>query len=154
VLLGAALVFAFVQFARMRTGGGVRPSARSMAADFREIEEHLHETDLDALVAEAVQAGDHRRAVRLLFLQVLRALAEAGRIDWDPAKTNRAYVRELAAAEEEEDAGADELEALTHRFERVWYGRADLSEDTFERLRPRFDRFRRRVESAREGGKV
>lgn len=150
VLLGAALVFAFVQFARMRTGGGVRPSGRSMAAaSFREIEENLQEADLGALVEEAVRTGDHRRAVRLLFLRVLRALAEAGRIDWDPAKTNRAYVRELAAAEGEDHA-ADELAALTRRFEHVWYGRAALSPETFERLRPRFDRFCRRVEGVGE----
>lgn len=149
VLLGGALLFALVQFARMRTGGGWKTSGRSMSTGFREIEANLHEVDLDALLKEAVHSGDHRRAVRLLYLRVLRTLADAGRIDWNPAKTNRAYVRELAAhpsSGEGVAALADELAALTRLFERVWYGRADVSAETFQRFHARFDRFRRRVE--------
>lgn len=146
VLLGAALVFAFVQFVRMRSGGAWKPPARRMGASFQEIEENLEEADLAALVEEAVRAGDRRRAVRLLYLRALRALADAGRIAWDPAKTNRAYVREMAVGSDgTRDERADELAALTRLFERIWYGHADVTPATFERLRPRFERFRQRV---------
>jgi hypothetical protein len=157
ILLTAALVFAFVQFARMRAGGGFEAPARPMSANFREIEENLRAANLDALTETAVREGDHRRAVRLLYLHALRALADAGCIDWDPAKTNRTYVREVAGASPQAspqsgaqsgppEGLAGELDELTRLFERIWYGHADVTASTFDRLRPRFDRFRRQVE--------
>ena len=159
VLLGAALLFALVQFVRMRAGGGWKSPGQAVTASFADIEENLHAVDLDALVKAAAQEGDHRRAVRLLYLQVLRALADAGYIDWDPAKTNRAYVEELAghaasceATRSEsgaDEASVEEMAALTRLFERIWYGHADVTADMYRRLRPRFDRFRRRVAGRR-----
>lgn len=144
VLLGAVLLFALVQFVRMRAGSGWRTPARRMPQTFREIEENLQTVDLGALVEEAAAAGEHRRAVRLMYLHALRTLADHGAIDWNPAKTNRAYLREI-----DPPALREELSELTRLFERVWYGHAEVTPGTFARLRPRFARFRRRV--AREG---
>ena len=97
--------------------------------------EEMQAIDFDARLAAAVEEGQHRRAVRLLYQQALQRLDEAGAIAWRPGKTNRAYVQELDEARRPAFAG------LTRRFEQVWYGGAAVDAERFEQIRRRFASF-------------
>jgi hypothetical protein len=91
--------------------------------------------DLGARIEEAVRQGDHRQGVRLLYLQALRRLADAGAIEIEPARTNRDYLDALRGTERE-----GPFRTATRVFERVWYGGASVDADTFARIRRLMER--------------
>ncbi|MBI5543830.1 MAG: DUF4129 domain-containing protein [Deltaproteobacteria bacterium] len=72
-------------------------------------------SDADALAAR----GEHRAAVRALYLAVLSALHRNGAIEYDPTRSNWDYVRAFRGKLEQLPGFRD----LTRRFDFVWYGR-------------------------------
>ena len=140
-LLG--ILYAVLRLLRMERSGlfSRRPEAAPLA--FEAVEHDPRTLDLAALVDEAVARHDFRGAVRLLYLQALGALAEAGHIVWQRDKTNHEYLDELRDAALRRD-----FAALTLLFEYVWYGDFPVEADRFERVRPTFDRFVRRLARA------
>jgi len=64
------------------------------------------------------RAGDLRGAARAIFRWLLLGLHGSGRLDYDPALTNREHLTRLKA-------GADVragFERVSSQFERIWYG--------------------------------
>lgn len=98
--------------------------------------EEMQAIDFGARIEAAVADGQYRRAVRLLYQQVLQHLDRAGAIEWRAAKTNRAYVQEL------DEARRPAFSTLTRLFEEVWYGGTTVDADRFEQIRARFTSFR------------
>lgn len=135
VLLAAIIGYATYMLVQLRTRA--RPPGRSRASSVStpQTREAMQTIDFEAQVEAAVAERRYRDAVRLLYLQTLQALDEAGAIAWEPSKTNRTYVREL------EGTRQAEFEALTRLFERVWYGGAALQRAGFEDVRERFAAF-------------
>ena len=119
--------------------------AQTGALDYENLTENIHEIDFDAAVEEAVGQRNFRLAVRLLYLRTLKHLADAGRIDYKPDKTNRQYVYELAQSPLQRD-----FEYLTRQFEVVWYGNFSISEAQFSQLRQQFGAFDRVSNSPRQ----
>lgn len=76
--------------------------------------------------AQALSAGgDYRQAVRYLYLSTLLWLDERGLLRYDPALTNREFLRQVAR--DTGHAGLHEaLAPLVDLFDRVWYGFAPL----------------------------
>jgi len=68
--------------------------------------------------ASLAEGGDHRSAVRYLYLAALLHLEEAGLLRYDRSLTNREYLRSLGARPEL----ADRLRGVVDVFDRVWYG--------------------------------
>ncbi|WP_169788164.1 DUF4129 domain-containing protein [Rufibacter tibetensis] len=98
--------------------------------------ENIHEIDFESLLEEAETQGDYRRAVRLYYLRTLKALTDAGLIDWKPGKTNWSYVSEL-----NQSPLRKPFERITHLFEYVWYGGSQVDSASFETLRKSFEEF-------------
>ncbi|MEJ8800829.1 DUF4129 domain-containing protein [Pontibacter sp. H249] len=96
-------------------------------------EENIHEMDMQALIEEAVQQRDFRKAIRLHYLQSLKHLTNRGFILWKPGKTNRSYISEINSLELRR-----EFEQLTSMFEYVWYGGAALGDELFASARAEF----------------
>jgi len=76
------------------------PRNRSISRDGTEItlanlDEYIHETDLDRFLREALAASNWPLAVRLYFLQTIKQLSEREAIVWSKEKTNRDYLREM-----------------------------------------------------------
>jgi hypothetical protein len=114
------------------------PQNRRIARDGVEItlgnlDDYIHETDLERFLREAVAAGDFPLAVRIYYLQIIKSLSERGSILWSKEKTNRDYLREMR----EHRLGQPFREA-TRDYERVWYGNQHLSASGFARLEPAF----------------
>ena len=136
LLAAAGIAFAIVRLLRMDLGRvfyGKRDQARLA---FETVAEDLHETDFDALIDEAVAARHYRRAVRLLYLKTLKALATRHLIDWQRDKTNHEYLDELPTP-----ALRRPFAALTTLFEYVWYGDFPVDEAVFGRVQGSFARF-------------
>lgn len=115
--------------------------AQSGGLDYENLAENIHEIDFDAAVDEAVSQRNFRLAVRLLYLQTLKRLTDAGRIDYKPDKTNRQYVYELANLPLQAD-----FESLTRQFEFVWYGDLPVDETRFIQIQTMFREFGRAIQ--------
>ena len=85
---------------------------RQLAFDDVE-EETIYGVDFDAVIRQALAAGDYRQAVRYVYLQTLRHLSDHALIDWMPQKTPTQYIREYPK---------DDFHRLTNLFLRVRYG--------------------------------
>ncbi|WP_201983010.1 DUF4129 domain-containing protein [Hymenobacter rubidus] len=104
---------------------------RRVALAYDTAAENIHEVDFASRLAEAEAAGNWRLAVRLGYLELLKALSDRGLIQWQPDKTNHAYLAELPAAGPLR-AGFREI---TRQFEFVWYGELALSGPLYARVR-------------------
>ncbi len=114
------------------------PRNRQIARDGVEItvdnvEQYIHESDIDRFLREAIAAGNFPLAIRLYYLQVIKKLSETGAIRWSREKTNRDYLRETRA-----HRAAAEFRATTRIYERVWYGNQQIDESAYQKLEPEF----------------
>lgn len=87
---------------------------------------------------ELSQAGDHRTAIRYLYLASLLLLEERGLLRYDRTLTNRETLRSVA---NRPDLAAP-LQEVVETFDRVWYGYQDVDEPTFEHYAERVEDLR------------
>lgn len=106
-------------------------SPRRAAMAYDTMAENIHEVDFATRLAEAEAAGNWRLAVRLGYLQLLKALADGGLIQWQPDKTNHAYLAELPATGSLRGA----FREATRQFEYVWYGELALTAPLYAQVR-------------------
>ena len=102
----------------------------------------IHIVDFNAAIANAETEARYRDAVRLLYLETLKRLTDAGRIQWKPDKTNADYVAALAGT----DIAAD-FDALTNIYNCTWYGDMPVNGDAYTKIKPGFLGFRERLRS-------
>lgn len=120
--------------------------AQNGELDYENLTENIHEIDFNAVIEEAVGQQNYRLAVRLLYLQALKQLTDAGRINYKPDKTNRQYVYELANTPFQAD-----FEKLTRRFEVVWYGDFAVNGSQFTAIQDEFSHFKQQPASSGVG---
>lgn len=99
--------------------------------------ENIHEMDFDTLIKDAVANRDYRNAVRLVFLQSLKLLADKQHINWQAGKTNHEYVDEIQMPDVKKGLGQ-----LSYYFDYAWYGGFTISEIQFSRVKTIFDSWR------------
>lgn len=83
------------------------------------------------MAAEAkakIATGDHRAAIRALYLALLGRLHQQGAIVYDRHRTNREYLRAMRASPGRKDAFA----GLVETFDRKWYGKEPCSREEVE----------------------
>ena len=106
-------------------------SPRRAALAYDTMAENIHEVDFATRLAEAEAAGNWRLAVRLGYLQLLKTLADGGLINWQPDKTNHAYLAELPAT----GPLRGTFREATRQFEYVWYGELALTAPLYAQVR-------------------
>lgn len=121
------------------------PRNRAIARDGVEItvdnlDQYIHETDLERFLREALAQGQYALAVRLYYLQIIKDLAAKNAIRWSREKTNRDYQREMR-----NHRLAEPFRLATLRYEEVWYGNQALDEGAFGRLEPEFKQLWREI---------
>jgi hypothetical protein len=94
------------------------------------------EEDLDAQLKGALEAGDHRLAVRYLYLKALKRLNDGEHIRYHMQATNQEYVRQLGGS-----PLSGPFRFLTGAYDRVWYGEFVMMGGQFERLHQYFENF-------------
>lgn len=92
----------------------------------QEIEEKIHEVDLEGLLNQALSQKNYRVALRLRFLIIIKLLSQKGKIDWAKEKTNWEYYHEV-----KNKLLADQFKTLIRDFELVWYGEHPFTESHY-----------------------
>jgi hypothetical protein len=83
----------------------------------------------DKMISQVVMNKNYRLAIRYLYLQALQNLSGKGALQLSTDKTNNEYITELRGKPYQND-----FAAITLSYEYVWYGKFDISEDTYNRL--------------------
>lgn len=125
-LLVAVAAFLLISRRKDEQLGPLGPDAQGAPVDPRERapEEHLDEA------AQLAARGLHREAFRSLYLATLVALDRRGEIDFDPARTNWHYLRQMGAS-----ARTGAFRTFTQLFDRKWYGDEHTTREEYERGR-------------------
>ena len=84
-------------------------------------EDNIYGIDFPSTIDQALKVGNYREAVRLVYLQTLRHLSDAGKIDWQLAKTPSQYLNEY---------NGRPFHHLTTTFVRIRYGGYDADVST------------------------
>ena len=96
---------------------------------------------LPTLIRRAEQQGQWRLALRYRFLHLLHQLDNAGKIRWQPYKTNRDYLREL----KEENLKKD-FRLLSRVYDYYWFGHYPLHAPDYSGwIHHLFDKFKQRI---------
>lgn len=103
-------------------------------------DEDIHSINFDQAIEEAIANNNYRLAVRLLYLQSLKKLADKNVINWQLNKTNIAYVQELGGRTYQSF-----FSNLTLQFESNWYGDMPIDTAAFNTVREQFNQFNRLV---------
>jgi hypothetical protein len=131
-LLAAAVVFVVLKLLQVDITRAFGRAPRRAALDYETLSENIHELDFPTQLREAEEAGNLRLAVRLGYLALLKQLSDNSLIDWQPDKTNQAYLRELAS---QRPALRPPFAELTRQFEYVWYGELPLTTAQYAEVR-------------------
>ncbi len=148
ILAGVALIAIL-----LRTVLGLSPAPRNRkiglvgqagAIRLEDIEENIHESDLDAYIQQALQQGDYTLAIRLYYLAILKELSLSKAIRWKKDKTNRQYLQEM-----QQSPLSEPFREVTRIFERAWYGSRPVGAGEYQQMAPKF-RFLAERAKARE----
>jgi hypothetical protein len=123
VLVLALVVYLCVRvFKNFSNNAEVKQKTVTLDA-MKEIEENIHEINLEDLLQEALRSKNYRIALRLHFLIIIKLLSQKGEINWAKEKTNWEYYSELR----NRDFAAPFKEIILS-FENFWYGEHPFTE--------------------------
>lgn len=105
-----------------------------------EIEDKIHEVDLEQLLQDAINQKNYPIALRINFLIIIKVLSERKSISWAKEKTNWEYYNEI-----KEVVIKDGFKNIVLVFEAVWYGEKILTKDGFDKLQPTFNNFKSKL---------
>ena len=83
-------------------------------------EDNIYGVDFDAIYAKAMAQKDYYKAVRIVYLRMLRWLSDNNKIMWQLYKTPTQYTREFLSVD---------FQRMTTAFMRVRYGNYQSSEE-------------------------
>lgn len=92
----------------------------------KDIENNLHTTDFNALIANAVKNNEFRLAVRYYYLWTLKLLAANGFIQYDVEKTNTDYLEEIKNLPVK-----NQFAYTAYLYNYIWYGEFPVDGDGF-----------------------
>ena len=85
------------------------------------------------LLRRAEHEGNYRSAVRLLYLQTVKLLAETGHIQYQQDYTNLQFVQQLSKS-----SLYANFFTVTRHYEFVWYGKIEISKALYEKVKNDF----------------
>jgi len=100
---------------------------------YSDVEKNIHLLDFEKLIAESIQSGEKRIAVRYYYLWLLKVMAQNRYIEWDIEKTNSDYLYEL-----QKPSHREEFTYLSYLYNYIWYGEFDIDETMFKKAENRF----------------
>ena len=137
IIAVAVIIFGVMLYVFLKKNGYLSAHKKSKV----DMNVELSDEDLDIAAYEkeihtAVTAGKLRLAVRLLYLQTLRLLADKEIIAFSKEKTNAAYLRAMA-----QTSWYKTFANLTLDYEYTWYGEVPLNEEQFSLIQKHFRQF-------------
>ncbi|HVT84915.1 MAG TPA: hypothetical protein VHD35_06915 [Chitinophagaceae bacterium] len=89
---------------------------------------------------KAIDRGNYRFAVRLLFLRLLKQLSEKNIIQYKQGKTNLDYLLQLTPTSYYQD-----FFRITRNYEYSWYGQFEISPEKFSVIKNDFEKLEQRI---------
>ncbi len=132
VLVGAIAVGIVVVCIRMFAFKGGGRYVHAMPVE--EHADNIFEMDFDSSLANAIAVQDYRLATRLLFLKLLRTMADRNIIAYSIEKTNFDYLFELGRS-----PYFNSFSVVARGYEYVWYGNFNIQQNQFMQLKQRLD---------------
>lgn len=105
-----------------------------------EIPEDIFAINYQKEIDKAAANGDYRLAVRLMFLRLLKSLADKNIIQYKQDRTNLDYLMQLHPTKYYQS-----FFRLTRHFEYTWYGHFDVAGDTYNIIAHEFNQFDKEV---------
>lgn len=136
-LIIAALVFIVILLVKNDIRSLLYGKSASIAIDFKEFSEDIHQINFNELIAMALSQKDFRRAVRLHFLKLLKELTDKNLISWKTDKTNNDYFIELSNTQY-----SKQFKELALLYEYIWYGNFEINEEDFKVTVGKFNSFK------------
>jgi hypothetical protein len=91
-------------------------------------------------IDKAASQGNYRLAIRLMFLRLLRDMAEKNIIQYKQDKTNFDYLLQLQPT-----IYYNHFFRITRNYEYSWYGQFEVNEETYQAIRSDFDKLDRQL---------
>ncbi len=132
-----AIAFVLIILYRLFLSNGIfKKNGRAVSVqEMAEEERMISIADHDRLIQQALMAGDHRLAVRWLFLKTLTRLSEKEELIYAGDKTNFQYVQEISADKK------NEFSSLVLSYEYIWYGGFLLNAESYASVENKFNQF-------------
>lgn len=124
ICIAILLLCLIIWFVYKKNPGLFMVSSKS-ALPYTVEEDTIYGVDFPGGIADALSRQDYREAVRLLYLQTLKQLSDAERIDWQLYKTPTQYLYEVRLPA---------FRQLTNHFLRVRYGNFEATEALFHTM--------------------
>lgn len=119
-----------------RRKSGIYESSQDLAEE----EEDIFGINYEQEIQKAVNEKNFRLAVRLLYLQVLKEMAERNIIKYSHEKTNSDYVFQLNKSRYYKT-----FFTLTRHFEYTWYGQFAITAETYQLVQKDFSSFKQQL---------
>lgn len=94
-------------------------------------------------IDKATAQGNYRLAVRLMFLRLLKQMAEKNIINYKQGKTNFDYLVALQPTSYYKD-----FFRITRNYEYTWYGQFAIDEQAFRNIHSAFNMFERKLSAS------
>ena len=98
--------------------------------------ENIFEINYRDRIDKAVQEGNYRLAVRLMFLQMLKTMSGKNIIQYKQDRTNFDYLLQLRDTKHYHD-----FFRLTRNYEYSWYGNFPVSDEAWQLIKNDFEKF-------------
>jgi hypothetical protein len=102
--------------------------------------ENIFDINYQKEIEKAVNTGDYRLAIRLMFLRLLKELSQKKIIEYKQERTNFDYLVQLYRT-----GYYNDFFRLTRNYEYAWYGKFDVSPETFKIIKNEFESFDHRL---------
>jgi hypothetical protein len=134
LIVFAAVVLLIFGLSRVKFRTWVTGKGAAIEMEYEVEEENIHDINFDKDIRDAESEGDYRRAIRLLFMKVLKNLSDAELIYWDPNKTNHQYLYELKGT-----SIYQPFVKCVNVFDLVWYGEWEIDQSYYMVNKPLFE---------------
>jgi hypothetical protein len=105
-------------------------------------DEDIADINLDEKIKQTIAAGEHRLAVRYMYLKALHQLNDKQWIRYHADGTNHEYVTQMSGRKL-----ANEFSFLTRVYDYVWYGEFAITNEQFDLVQKNFSHFYKAVNS-------
>ncbi len=102
--------------------------------------ENIFDINYPKEIEKAVNAGDYRLAIRLMFLRQLKQLSQKRIIEYKQERTNFDYLSQLYPT-----GYYNDFFRLTRNYEYTWYGKFDVNREVFGIIKSEFENFDRKL---------
>lgn len=140
VIIGCFIVILVLYLAANKVGLFGKKPAASNNADTDEIPEDIFAINYQKEIDKAAGGSNYRLAIRLMFLRLLKQLAERDIIQYKHDRTNFDYLMQLRSTSYYEN-----FFRITRDYEYSWYGKFPLTEESYTAIRNDFSKLDRQL---------